>query len=219
MIFQIVWRKNQVTSEQSVTGLRRPSCCTNGVRLQAIEIRVLGLGEEPLPPKLHQPTYLGAGKARITWSTVDESAVPDGSDLSGDAVPGGQETAATCENHVAFDEKAQASETACISGTVVANDGRDSAESTGSAQGDRGGADNFHTFPVHKYVLQRTCLGCQVTGSASAVGEGQNSGFGECGSSDGSWVTVHEANVVDLPSSEMAFVDSDLAHEKIYAYR
>lgn len=144
---------------------------------------MLGLGEEPLPPKLHQPTYLGAGKARITWSTMDENAVSD-----------------------VFDNEAQASEATCIPGTMVVGD------STGSAQGGRGEANSFHTFPVHKYVLQRTCLGCQATGSG---GEGQGGGFGECSSLDGSWVTVHET----LPSSEMAFVDSGLAHGRIYAYR
>lgn len=163
---------------------------------------MLGLGEEPQPPKLHQPTYLGTGKARITWSTMDENALADS-----------HENVAICDDHFVSDEDAQASEATCISGTMVV---RDSADIIELAQGGRGRGDSFHTFPVHKYVLQRSCLGCQVTGP---VGEGQGGGFGECSSSDGSWVTVHEANVVEMPSSEMEFVDSGLAHGKIYAYR
>lgn len=46
--------------------------------MQAIEIRLLGLGDEPLPPVMKTPTYLGNGRARIEWSLggfgVDEAA-------------------------------------------------------------------------------------------------------------------------------------------------
>ncbi|CAM9459615.1 unnamed protein product, partial [Sphacelaria rigidula] len=36
--------------------------------VQAIEIRLLGLGDEPLPPVMKTPVYLGNGKAKIEWS-------------------------------------------------------------------------------------------------------------------------------------------------------
>ncbi|CAN0033008.1 unnamed protein product [Pylaiella littoralis] len=39
--------------------------------VKAIEVRLLGLGEEPPRPVLHPPSYLGSGKARIEWSAGD----------------------------------------------------------------------------------------------------------------------------------------------------
>lgn len=53
-------------------------CCT-----KAIEIRLLGLGDEPLAPVMKTPSYLGDGKVAIEWYTggVDvgshEPAAPD----------------------------------------------------------------------------------------------------------------------------------------------
>lgn len=42
--------------------------CVLSVFVQAIEIRLLGLGDEPLPPVMKTPVYLGNGKAKIEWS-------------------------------------------------------------------------------------------------------------------------------------------------------
>ncbi|CAN0091235.1 unnamed protein product, partial [Ectocarpus fasciculatus] len=48
---------------------------------QAIEVRLLGLGDEPPRPVLHPPSYLGGGKARIEWSAggADDVASVSGS--------------------------------------------------------------------------------------------------------------------------------------------
>ena len=101
------------------------------------------------------------------------------------------------------------------------------------------------TFPVHKYVLQRSCLHhySHTAASASATADGgtaENSGggggggngggvgrnaerFGESAAAgnDGGWVTVHEADDVGFiaASSSVVFVDSGLSPGKTYLYR
>ncbi|CAM9114184.1 unnamed protein product [Ectocarpus sp. 12 AP-2014] len=49
--------------------------------VKAIEVRLLGLGDEPPLPVLHPPSYLGGGKARIEWSAggADDVASVSGS--------------------------------------------------------------------------------------------------------------------------------------------
>ncbi|CAN0327251.1 unnamed protein product, partial [Ectocarpus fasciculatus] len=49
--------------------------------VKAIEVRLLGLGDEPPRPVLHPPSYLGGGKARIEWSAggADDVASVSGS--------------------------------------------------------------------------------------------------------------------------------------------
>eukprot|EP00752_Nemacystus_decipiens_P015601 g13924.t1 len=99
------------------------------------------------------------------------------------------------------------------------------------------------TFPVHKYVLQRSCLRhySRMATSASTTADGgtvENSGggggnggglgqdaarFGEsaAASNDEGWVTVHEADDLGFiaASSSFVFVDSGLSPGKTYLYR
>ncbi|CAN0489638.1 unnamed protein product, partial [Ectocarpus sp. 12 AP-2014] len=54
--------------------------------VKAIEVRLLGLGDEPPLPVLHPPSYLGGGKARIEWSAGGVGDAGDGApDGEGDS--------------------------------------------------------------------------------------------------------------------------------------
>lgn len=193
---------------------------------QAIEVRLLGLGDEPPLPVLHPPSYLGGGKARIEWST---GGVGD----AGDGAPDGE-----------GDSTAAAAAAAASAGGPAASDNDDGAPREEDGVGDHSLAmlpppppatsspSRAATFPVHKYVLQRSCphsyAAAAFEGGAGGGAAAENRGTGGRGggfvvgnSGGGGWVTVHEADDVASVSgsSSFVFVDSGLSPGKTYVYR
>lgn len=247
---------------------------------QAIEIRLLGLGDEPPRPVLRSPSYLGAGKARVEWSAggvaVEAERDRDSLDHGGESTvssPGqAAGSAGKGEGDGGVDKAAGAA------GAAGKGEGGRKGEGKGEGEGGQqaakaaDGEQEMHaaregasdrdqlalpppppppprvaTFPVHKYVLQRSCLhhyshtaasassaeGGTGTGKALVEngGGGGNGGgvaggaerFGESAAlgNEGGWVTVHEEDDVGFiaASSSFVFVDSGLSAGKTYLYR
>lgn len=217
---------------------------------QAIEIRLLGLGDEPPRPVLHPPSYLGAGKVRVEWSAgglaagverdhdnQDEPSssapLPPPSSPSPSSSPGhGVVVPRAPLSASAVDDDGEAVESAPAGpegegeggqrglGAIAAEDQQDQAED--AAAPDRGqpaASPRAATFPIHKYVLQRSCLHHYSHAAAPPAGTTAEGGGG--GSGGGGWVTVHEADDVGFASSSTSFVfvDSGLAPGKTHVYR
>ena len=169
------------------------------------------------------------GDAPLTLVLSDVPCRMDGGSAAGDggkALAGASAptegtagpTASTCSGSGAVNE--------C---TERARDAASGREGRRRKEGKSSLVDTSQTFPVHKYVLQRSCLGCRVASASSpavsspamataAVGASDIHGVLGDSAADGGWVTVHEANV-DSTSTSMVFMDSGLDPGKVYAYR
>lgn len=191
---------------------------------QAIEVRLLGLGDEPPRPVLHPPSYLGGGKARIEWSA-------GGVGNEGGGAPDGQgDSLATAVASAAWPAASDNDDGAPCEEDGVGDDS--SVMPPPPQQPAASSPSRAATFPVHKYVLQRSCPHDYAatsfeggTGGGTAAENrgtgGGGGGFVEGNGGGGGWVTVHEADDVASVSgsSSFVFVDSGLSPGKTYVYR
>lgn len=242
------------------------------MRVQAIEIRLLGLGDEPVPPVLHQPSCLGTGKARITWSAIappenasegdgyetvtatmpaeHDNSIAAAADVAGAILS--RQRAAEEEQYRKGEAEAESAGERQLPGSAGGRGREEQEEAAAAPSGSDGrraekvdGDDESRaaTFPIHKYVLQRSRLDSHEA-AAVAVSRGQGSGAAEGsarvaggdvgswggvsgigggrdgrgrGGADGGWVTVHEAPVGF--ASEFVFLDTGLSPGVTYVYR